>query len=178
MICIFLTVVLCVHHQHIRASKEVAELTVRFPHRSGGGGITSGVIPGAVTVGTGSGTGALLQPAVSLSGLGDLVIQGELTFKADSDYQYKLNTKRGLGDQVMASGITIESGAAFEVRGVGNKKLTAGTIFVVLYNTTSTPTTGNFINLPNHATLIVGKNSFQVNYKGGDGNDLTITVLP
>ena len=44
--------------------------------------------------------------------------------------------------------------------------------------TSSTPITGTFSNLPDGAIVIVGTTNFQANYEGGDGNDLTLTVVP
>ena len=37
---------------------------------------------------------------------------------------------------------------------------------------------GTFSNLADGSTLTVGNNSFQANYEGGEGNDLTLTVVP
>ena len=37
---------------------------------------------------------------------------------------------------------------------------------------------GTFANLPDGSTFTVGRNTLQANYKGGDGNDLTLTVVP
>ena len=36
---------------------------------------------------------------------------------------------------------------------------------------------GNFGNLPDGGTITAGSNTFQANYEGGDGNDLTLTVV-
>jgi uncharacterized delta-60 repeat protein len=39
--------------------------------------------------------------------------------------------------------------------------------------------TGTFVNLPaNNSTLTIGSRTFQINYAGGDGNDVTLTALP
>ena len=38
------------------------------------------------------------------------------------------------------------------------------------------PIAGTFANLPDGATIKIGNNTFQANYEGGDGNDLTLTV--
>src|SRR6266566_1107432 len=84
---------------------------------------------GAVTVGTGSGTGAFLEPSFGASKPTTLTIQSALTFKADGIYTYKLNTKRARADQVIANGVTIESGAQFNFVAVANTRLTPGTIF-------------------------------------------------
>jgi len=46
----------------------------------------------------------------------------------------------------------------------------------VINNTAATPIAGTFSNLADGATVVVGNNTFQANYEGGDGNDLTLTV--
>jgi len=137
-----------------------------------------GIIAGAVTVGTGSGTGAFLEPSFGASKPTTLTIQSALTFKADGTYTYKLNTKRARADQVVANGVTIESGAEFSFTAVANKRLTPGTVFTAISNTAATPITGPFANLPDGSIFRAGRNNFQVSYSGGDGNDLTLTVVP
>lgn len=37
---------------------------------------------------------------------------------------------------------------------------------------------GTFANLPDGAILTVGANTFTASYEGGDGNDLTLMVVP
>jgi hypothetical protein len=120
-----------------------------------------------VTIGTGSGAGTFLEPGVGASKPTTLTIQ------ADGTYTYKLNTKKAKADQVIANGVTIESGAQFNFAKVANKKLAAGTVFAVLSNIAATPIAGTFANLPDGSTFSAGRNNFQVNYSGGDGNDLT-----
>jgi autotransporter-associated beta strand protein len=137
-----------------------------------------GIISGAITVGTGSGAGASLAPGKGASKPTTLILQGALTFKADGSYAYKLNTKKAKGDQVVANGVAIESGANFDLTGVGNKKLTAGKVFTALTNTAASPISGTFANLADGSTVTVGVNKLQVSYSGGDGNDLTLTVVP
>ena len=137
-----------------------------------------GIIAGAVTVGTGSGTGALLEPSFGASKPTTLTTQSALTFKADGIYTYKLNTKRARADQVIANGVTIESGAQFNFVAVANTRLTLGTVFIAIDNTSVNPITGPFANLPDGSIFTVGRNNFQVSYSGGDGNDLTLTVVP
>jgi hypothetical protein len=57
-------------------------------------------------------------------------------------------------------------------------KLKAGASFTVISNTASTPISGTFANLADGATLTVGNTKLQASYEGGDGNDLTFTVVP
>ena len=89
-----------------------------------------------------------------------------------------LNTKKGNGNTVIANGVTIDSGAHFSFNRVANKRFTAGTVFTALSNTSNTPITGTFTDLPDNSTFTSGRNTYQVNYEGGDGNDLTLIVVP
>jgi len=43
-------------------------------------------------------------------------------------------------------------------------------------NTAANPIAGAFVNLPDGSTFTSHHNTFRVNYEGGDGNDLTLTV--
>ena len=137
-----------------------------------------GIIAGAVTIGTGSGTGAFLAPGADARKTNTLTIQRALTIKADGTYRCRLKTKRTEADQVIANGVTIESGAQFSFKQLGNKRLTVGTVFTAIDNISANPIPGTFANLPDDSTFVVGNNTYQVDYQGGDGNDLTLTVVP
>jgi autotransporter-associated beta strand protein len=136
-----------------------------------------GTISGAVTIGTGSGPGAVLAPSTG-GQVAILTLQRSLTFKADGTYSYRLNTNNGRADQVIARNVTIESGAEFSFQSLGNRRLPSGTLFTVISNTSANPITGTFANLPDGSTFAAGRNTYQVSYEGGDGNDLTLTVVP
>ena len=75
-------------------------------------------------------------------------------------------------------GVTIESGAQFEFKVTGNKELRVGKSATVISNTSATPISGTFANLPDGSSFTVGPNTFQASYSGGDGNDFTLTVVP
>jgi len=136
-----------------------------------------GTIAGNVTVGTGSGSGAFLAPGVGATP-GTLTIQGPLTFNADSTYNVDLNTTRSTADKAVANGVTINSNAHFSFNPLGNGTLPLGTVFTIIDNTAATAIAGVFTNLPNGSTITAGSNHLQVNYQGGDGNNLTLTVVP
>ena len=138
----------------------------------GGGGIVAGV----VTVGTGSGAGAVLRPSVGLSQTVTMTLQSSVTFKADSAYTYKLSTQKRKGDEVVANGVTIASGAEFNFTALAKKRLATGSVFTAISNTSAMPISGTFTNLPDGSTLTAGRNKLLVSYTGGDGNDLTLTV--
>ena len=132
-----------------------------------------GTIAGPVTIGTSSGTGAVLAPSVGVGQLAILTLQQGLTFKADGSYSCKLNTNNTRADQVVANRMNIRSGAQFSFQSLGNRRLPIGTIFTAMSNTSTNPITGTFANLPDNSTFTVGRNNFQVSYSGGDGNDLS-----
>ena len=73
---------------------------------------------------------------------------------------------------------TINSGATFNLSGTAQGTLTQGTSLTVIKNTAATPISGVFSNLPDGAIVTVNGNKFQADYQGGDGNDLTLTVVP
>jgi len=142
-----------------------------------GGG---GTISGAATIGTGSGTGAFLAPAASTGKQANIHLAGALTFKSDATYTWTINSKRQEVhfDEVVASGVTIESGAKFTVVPDVHGSLSQGTVLTVIGDTASTPIAGRFANLADGITLAIGSNHLKVSYEGGDGNDLTLTVVP
>ena len=137
----------------------------------------TGTIAGEVNVGNGSGEGAFLKPSIGGIKPSSLSIHRALNLKADSTYTYKLNTDRAEADKVIANGVTIDSGAQFNFVALANKTLRPGKVFVAISNTAATPISGTFANLPDGSTFTVGSNTFEVSYEGGDGNDLTLTVV-
>ncbi len=54
--------------------------------------------------------------------------------------------------------------------------LPPGTVFTAINNTSANLIAGAFVNLSDGSTFSSNGNTFKVNYKGGDGNDLTLTV--
>ena len=137
-----------------------------------------GIIAGAVTVGTGSGPGAILSPGLGGNSIGTLTIQSTLQFNSDATYRCALNSNVATADEVIANGITIDGGGLFSITDRGATTLAPGTVFTIIDNTAAIATVGTFSNLPDGSTITVGNNTFQASYEGGDGNDLTLTVVP
>jgi hypothetical protein len=79
---------------------------------------------------------------------------------------------------VIANGVKINTDASFSIVAVGNRRLAIGTVFTAISNTAATAIGGTFNNLPDGGTITVGRNTFQADYQGGDGNDLILTVVP
>ena len=140
----------------------------------------SGIIAGATTVGTGSGTGAFLAPAVGSTTQATLTIQSALTFNSDATYACTFRAKRNMAtiDKAIANGVTINSGATIALSGQTRGRLTTGLTLTVISNTSANPISGTFSNLPNGGIVTINGNHFQASYSGGDGNDLTLTVVP
>ena len=136
-----------------------------------------GTIEGQVNVGTGVGSGALLRPGNSGVTPGTLTINAMLRFDLDGSYLLTLNSNTGATAHVVARGISIR-GATILFDDLGNSKLSAGTILTVIDNPSANPINGTFGNLPDGSTVLLGQNTFQVSYQGGDGNDLILTVQP
>ena len=146
----------------------------------------SGIIAGTTTIGTGSGTGAFLAPAAgqATSQPATLTIQSALTFNADATYsctfkaEQTRNGTRVKTTMVIGNGVTINSGATIELIGHITGALTQGTVLTLISNTSADPISGTFSNLLDGSIVTINGNNFQVSYSGGDGNDLTLTVIP
>ncbi len=135
-----------------------------------------GILSGPVTIGAGSGSGAILAPSVGSRQPLTLSLSNTLTCQVDSTYTYQVSTKKAQADEVIAQGVTIASGAQFNFTALANKRLATGTVFTVISNSSATPISGTFAILADGSTLTAGRNRLLVSYTGGDGNDLTLTV--
>ena len=96
---------------------------------------------------------------------------------ADATYKVTVNSSSVTTDKVSAKGVKIR-GAQILLDDRAASVFPSGTTFTVINNTAATPTVGTFANLADGSTVVVGNNTFQANYEGGDGNDLTLTVVP
>ena len=77
----------------------------------------------------------------------------------------------------MANGISID-GVQFSITDLSSDVLPTGAVFTVIQNTSTDAIAGTFANLPDGSMITVGSNTLQADYEGGDGNDLTLTVVP
>ena len=138
----------------------------------------TGIMAGAVTVGTGTSSGAIVSPGNSATVPGILTSNSALTFNSRSTYKCVLNRITPIAGEITARGVTINSGATFTFSDVGTGTLTVGTVFTVINNTSANPISGAFRNLANGSIFNSNGNNFQASYTGGTGNDLTLTVVP
>jgi autotransporter-associated beta strand protein len=135
----------------------------------------SETIAGPVTVGT----GASLTPGAGTNGQTTLTIQNALTLNSDATYTYTFKAKKNKArtDLVIANGVTI-NGATLNLTGQTQGSLKRGLTLTVISNTSANPISGTFSNLPDGVIVTVNGNNLQASYEGGDGNDLTLTVVP
>ena len=136
-----------------------------------------GTIAGAVTIGAGTpGNGSFLTPGRSFNHPGLLTIQSPLTF--DSDGFFNVGVEKGpIVGEVIANGVMIQTGAKFAFFNRRGVAVPGGTVLTLINNISATPIAGEFDNLPDGLVFTDHGNKFQVNYKGGDGNDLTLTSV-
>jgi hypothetical protein len=57
-------------------------------------------------------------------------------------------------------------------------RLNVGSTCTAISNTAATPIAGTFANLPDGSIITIHFNNLQASYEGGDGNDLTLIVVP
>ena len=136
----------------------------------------TGTISGAVTIGT----GASLAPAGGTQIQSTLSLLSSLTFNGNATYTYtfKAKKKQAKSDKVIANGVTIASDATISLSGLTQGHLMPGLVLTLIRNTSADPISGTFSNLPDGGIVTINGNNFQANYAGGDGNDLTLTVVP
>jgi autotransporter-associated beta strand protein len=139
-----------------------------------------GIIDGVTTIGTGSASGAFLAPALGTKKQATLTIQNALTFNSDATYTctFKAKKNKARSDKLIAKGVTIKSGAIIALNGQTQGSLKRGVTLTLISNTSTDPISGSFSNLPEGGIVMVNGSNFQASYRGGDGNDLTLTVVP
>ncbi len=87
-------------------------------------------------------------------------------------------------DQIDVTGtVSLDDGntppvqGALQVSLVSGFNPSAGQSFEIINNKGSSPVTDTFANLPEGSEFTVGKVTFKISYKGGDGNDVVISVV-
>ncbi len=134
----------------------------------------TGVIEGRVRVGA-AGTSAFLSPGIT--GVGMHELHKDLVFARHATYDCEIDTDQSKADVVSAKKVIIQSSAMFSLTELGTAILPIGTTFRVIEMKHLGPIVGTFANLPDRAVIAVS-NRYQASYEGGDGNDLTLTVVP
>ncbi|BAV06997.1 fibronectin type III domain protein [Filimonas lacunae] len=124
-----------------------------------------------ITIGTGSGTGAALEPGNQ--GIGTLTTTATLTLNQDAVWKEELNYSTQQADKMIAANIILNS-PQLVLNITTTDTLPVGTSFVIASNTGTSPVTGTFANLPEMSTVSAGGYTFRITYQGGDGNDIVL----
>ena len=144
----------------------------------------TGRVGGKTTIGGGGLGGGFLSPGIN--GVGNLHFGEILSFHSDAVYNCELDTNTGHVDMVSAQQVSISSAAQFNLILLGNGTLPVGMILTVIDDRAPDPCGrcrggnaihGRFGNLADDSIFAAGNNSFHVSYEGGNGNDLTLTVV-
>jgi autotransporter-associated beta strand protein len=141
--------------------------------RLGGNGIIGG---GVTLLGI---SNAIVAPGSEASSTGVLTIQRSISFNGYVAYEMQINSDDGSFDEIVAKGVTISASAMITPSDLGASALPIGMVLTIINNTSRAAISGTFSNLQDNTRIqIGGHNNFLVNYSGGDGNDLTLTVVP
>jgi autotransporter-associated beta strand protein len=137
----------------------------------------AGIISGPVTLSGTSRRQSAIEPG-TLDPVALLTIRGQLRFRRGA-YYCTLDRDTVASDAVMAKGISIRGGT-FVLEATGSLPLPLGAVFTVLDNTSAMPISGTFDSLPEGSVIQLSNppNNLLVSYAGGDGNDMTLTVVP
>jgi autotransporter-associated beta strand protein len=141
-----------------------------------------GVLPGATLEGSGrifSRTDAWANSTVSAgpaNSVGVLTILNSLNLHPNSIYRCDINSQAQTADTIVADGVTIDS-AVFSLNELGRGVWPMGAVIMPIENISGSRISGQFTNLQDGSLLISNGTVFRVSYRGGDGNDLTLTVV-
>nr|WP_315247274.1 LamG-like jellyroll fold domain-containing protein [uncultured Flavobacterium sp.] len=130
----------------------------------------SGKSAGSATIGTGTGSGAALEPGYL--GIGTLTI-GALTMKADATFKEEINLDTAIGDKINVTSVNLVNNPKLSISSIGIT-LPPGTAYTLIDNTGTVAITGTFQDLPEMALISVGGYDFRITYKGGTGNDVQL----
>ncbi|WP_291617741.1 FG-GAP-like repeat-containing protein [Bradyrhizobium sp.] len=142
-------------------------VTVQDGGTLGGNGAT-----GAVTLEA----GATLAPGASAG----LLNTGNLSFEVGATFAVELGgASAGVGgyDQIHVSGTVYLNGATLSTSLVNAFDPASGTFTIIDNDGTSDAVSGTFAGLTEGAVFTAGGHDFRISYAGGDGNDVTLSVV-
>lgn len=103
----------------------------------------------------------------------------DLQFVAGSIYEVEIagNTVCTEYDRTTVTGTVTLGDATLSTILLNNFKPAVSTVFTIIDNDSSDAVNGTFSGLAEGATITVDGALFQISYRGGDGNDVTLTAL-
>lgn len=130
----------------------------------------TGKSAGSVTIGTGAGPGASLEPGSP--GIGSLIAAG-LTMKQDATYKAEINLETAQGDKIAVSSANLTGRPRLIVNSIAGT-MSLGTSYTIIDNTGEGAVIGMFKDLPEMGLLQAGNYQLRITYKGGTGNDVQL----
>ncbi len=149
---------------YLEGSNSASSLTTSSGTTLGG----SGGISGSLTIGS----GAFLTPGTSPGNFSS----GSITFASGSTITLELNgTAAGTQYDRLSVVGTVDLGSATLASSIGYSP-SNGDVFIVIDNDGSDAVVGTFIGLPQGSPVSLGGKNFVINYAGGTGNDVVLTI--
>ncbi len=125
---------------------------------------------------TGTFTTSISTAAGTLAPQGLASTTGNVAVTSGGSYEVRLNgsTVGTQYDQLTTSG-TVTLGGALSV--IIGPNLAPGSTFTILNKTSTGAVSGTFTSLAENSTFTTGGFTFRINYIGGDGNDIVLTLI-
>ncbi|HTJ78929.1 MAG TPA: autotransporter-associated beta strand repeat-containing protein [Rariglobus sp.] len=100
-----------------------------------------------------------------------------LTTLNSATFAVDFNSTLGTFDKLVTNGITLSS-ASLSLTDIGSGGgFTIGQFFKIVDNTSGSSISSTFLGQTEGSTITSGNTTFTISYAGGDGNDITLTVL-
>lgn len=94
----------------------------------------------------------------------------------NKDTHDKVIAGKNFDAQYGGNAVEIKEGATLKLSYLPNGIFKKGDVLTIIDNQSKTPVKGIFKDLPEGAEVRVGSATFMISYKGGDGNDVTLTA--
>ena len=121
-------------------------------------------------------SGAIVAPGHSP---GCLTVTGNLT--ENGSYQAEIQQPGTTActdyDQIIVTGNVDLTGGSLDTELLNSFAPTVGQSFEIINNQGGNPVTGTFSGVAEGAVFAIGNTKLQITYKGGDGNDVVVTVV-
>ena len=135
---------------------------------------SSGLLFGNGTLGSLSMSSGNLEPGAS--GPGALNVAGNANLAAGSDFRWSASNALTTSQIVVGGNVTL--GGSFDIMSlIGGYVPTQNTVYTLINNQGSQPVSGTFTGMAEGAVFVAFGDDWKVSYRGGDGNDVTLTFL-
>jgi hypothetical protein len=150
----------------------VQSLTVGTSHTFTGAGIR---LQNGITVPASFAIAAVLGLPIRIIGDQTWNIGADATLETTGELSFQPSTPPvGLGKITLSGPVSLSGGLSVTAP---SSPLPLGTVFTVIDKTSAGAVSGTFAGLPEGAEIRSGNHDLRVSYAGGDGNDVTLTVV-